>query len=253
MAEQTQLQGLVEQLNNALGEITPYKLAVVPPGEVKPVEKNAHYMPKRVYDQFKANIERDGNLSSLPFCWRKPNGELVALSGNHRRMIAEDAGVPLIMVLYTDEKLNRSQQVAIQLSHNALVGQDNPTTLRELWQEIDDLNYKVYSGLDEEHLETMESVNVARIQEQALKFEELTILFLSPEIDRIEDVLQRLGSANKRRLAAKYSEFDRFFECLLAFKEAEGIVSTPTAIMAMIEIIENWLAEHVQGENEQEK
>jgi len=151
MADETRLADLVEQLNAALSDVTPYRIAVVEPGMILPIDKNAHYMSKRVYDQLVANVRRDKNLSSLPFCWKRSDGQLIALSGNHRVQAARDAGVPLVLTLYTDAQLNKAEQRAIQLSHNALVGQDNPTTLRELWQEIDDLDMKIYTGLDEIH------------------------------------------------------------------------------------------------------
>jgi hypothetical protein len=254
VVDQARLDGLVEQLNAALGEVTPYKLAVVPPGEIRPVDKNAHYMPKRVYDQLLANVRQDGNLASLPFCWRDKAGKFVSLSGNHRVQVAQAADIPLVLVLYTDARLSKPQRRAIQLSHNALVGQDNPTTLRELWAEIGDLQWKIYAGLDEELLETMEPINVARISETSLRFEELVLLFLPAEIDRIQETLQRLGSTTKRRFAARYEDFDRFFETLLEFKEAQGIINTATAFTAMIEIVEAWLTEHnVTEQDEPEK
>jgi hypothetical protein len=128
------------------------------------------------------------------------------------------------------------------------VGLDSPVTLRELWTEIDDLSWKIYSGLDEELLETMEAVQVIRIAEESLRFEELTLLFLTPEMDRIEATLQRLGATTKRRLAARYEDFDSFFETLLEFKEATGIVNTATAMGAMIEIVEQWLADQAAAE-----
>jgi hypothetical protein len=252
MADQARLETLVEQLNEALGGVTPYKLAVVEPGAVQPIDKNAHYMPKRVYDQLMSNVQADGNLSSLPFCWRNDKGQFVALSGNHRVKVAAEAGVPLILTLYTDADLSQAQRRAIQLSHNALVGLDNPVTLRELWTEIDDLSWKIYSGLDEELLETMEAAQVIRIAEESLRFEELTLLFLTPEMDRIEATLQRLGAVTKRRLAARYEDFDSFFAMLLDFKEATGIVNSATAMGAMIEIVEQWLADQEIVETEGE-
>lgn len=247
-ARRADLGALVDQLNAALVEVTPYRLAVVPPAEISPIDKNAHYMTKRTYDALVANIKRDKNLSSLPFCWKRPDGTLVALSGNHRLQAARDAGVPLVMTLYTDAELSRAEQRAIQISHNALVGQDNPGTLRELWNEIDDLALKVYTGLDDKLLETMNDVKVTRINEEGLRFEELTILFLSPEIERIKEVVGKLGNANKARLAARFDEFDRFFTMLLDFKEAAGIVNTGTALLALVEIGEAWISEHNDGE-----
>ncbi|MFN2166700.1 MAG: hypothetical protein ACK2U9_10630, partial [Anaerolineae bacterium] len=135
MADQARLQETLDTLNGMLGDFTPYKLAAVPPGEIEHVDKNAHYMPTATYRQLVDNIAQDGNLSSLPFCWRRQDGVFVALSGNHRVDAARDAGVPLMLVLYTDADLSRSQQIGIQLSHNAIFGQDNPKTLRELWRE----------------------------------------------------------------------------------------------------------------------
>lgn len=251
MADKARIDEVAGELNALLGDVTPYKLAVVDPREVQHVDKNAHYMPTKVYRQLTDNLKRDGNLSSLPFCWRKADGTLVALSGNHRIDAARDAGIPLILVLYTDAKLSKAQAVSIQLSHNALVGADNPQTLRELWNQIDELQYKVYSGLDEKLLETLEQANIIRISEETLRFEELVILFIPSEIDHIEDVMRRLGHKTRRRWAAQVEAFDRFFDALLSFKEATNIVNTGTAILAMTEIIEAWLLEHQEDERDE--
>lgn len=250
MDEEKRLAQLIGDLNEALGDVTPYRLAVVSPKEIQPIDKNARYMSKRVYDQLVGNVKRDRNLSSLPFCWRSADGSLVALSGNHRVMAASDAGIPLVLVLYTDAQLSQSEVRAIQLSHNSLVGQDNPTTLRELWQEIETVEAKIYSGLDDGLIETMERINIQRIVDEPLRFQELIIMFMPSEIDRLEDVMKRLGAANKTRFAARVEDFERFLDALLDFKVASNIVNTGTAIMAMIEIIEGWL-EHNEDEHEQ--
>lgn len=248
MVDKVRIDTLLEELNSALGSVTPYKLALVDPGEVKPVDKNAHYMTKRVYDQLRDNVQRDGNLSSLPFCWRHPDGRMESLSGNHRVLAARDAEVPLMLVLYTDAELSKAERIAIQLSHNALVGADNPTTLRELWTEIDALSLKVYSGLDEQYLATLDTVEVLRVDEAHLRMEELALMFLPSEIDRIEHLLKRLGSTRRRRFAAQVEAFDAFFEALLQFKEAQGIVNSSTAILALVEIAREWL-EHNEVEH----
>jgi len=116
-------------------------------------------------------------------------------------------------------------------------------TLLELWETVDDLKLKVYTGLDDK---TLETVKVQHLSDARLRFEELTILFLDPEITQIKGVLNRLGSVSKPRLAAHYKDFDRFFESLLKFKEAKGILNTATAFAAMVEIIEDWLAKNAE-------
>jgi hypothetical protein len=104
MADEVRIAQLLDSLNSELGGVTPYKLAAANPAELLPIDKNAHYMTKRVYDQLVANIKRDGNLSSMPFCWKRDDGKFVVLSGNHRVEGAKGAGVPLRMSRRTNCK-----------------------------------------------------------------------------------------------------------------------------------------------------
>ncbi|KPL72271.1 hypothetical protein ADN00_15765 [Ornatilinea apprima] len=250
MADETRINDLLTQLNAEIGEYTPYKLAFVSPGEIQPVEKNAHFMPKRLFDQLVDNIKNDQNLSTLPFCWKKADGSFVVLSGNHRVQAAKEANIQKILVLYTDEDLTRSRQIAIQLSHNSLVGQDNPTLLLDLWNELDSLQAKIYTGLDDNLLQTLPPVNVIRLNEEPLRLEEPSILFVPAEIERVSDVIKRIGKSNRTRLIAGVDEFDRFFDKLLEFKEAEGIINTATAFAKMADILEEYLAQNEHHEVE---
>lgn len=205
-------------------------------------------MPKAMYDRLVGNIKSDRNLSSVPFCWRTPDGTLLCISGHHRVAAAADAGVPLILVLYTDEELSAPDRIAKQLSHNAIVGQDNPTLLRELWGAIPELHLKVYTGLDDAYLKTLQPVPITRLGEGRLLFEEIKILFLPTEIEHIKQLCEQLGTTKRARFAARLEDFDRFFELLLGFKEAKGIMNTATAILAICEIVEEHLAEELRHE-----
>ena len=237
-----QLNALTDQLNAALaaGGVTPYKLAVEAPNALVPLERNAHYMDRRLFEQLTANVKRDRNLSSLPFCWQRPDGKKVVLSGNHRVAAAVDAGVPAILVLYTDAELSRAEQTAVQLSHNALVGRDNAVLLKELWTEIADVSLKAYTGLDEAAIKAIQPVDLTALDDTALRYEELRIFFLPSEIDRLGDVLKRLGGSTHPRFAAPLDHWDAFFEALLTFKEAAGILNTGAALLAMADIVMEW-------------
>lgn len=241
MADEARIATLLTELNEQMGEFTPYKLAFVNPAEIEPVEKNAHYMGKRTFDQLVANIKQDRNLSSLPFCWKREDGIYVALSGNHRVLAAKEAGIPRILVLYTDAFLSKSERISIQLAHNAIVGQDNPHLLIELWNEIDDLQLKIYSGLDDNTLKTLVAPNIIRLNEEPLRFEELTILFIPAEMTRMEEIITKLGPISRKRWAALHQEFTPFFEALLNFKEAAGIINAATAFIQIAEIVEEWI------------
>ncbi len=205
------------------------------------VQKNAHYMPTKLYKRLVENVRHDGNLSSLPCCWRDAYGKLGVLSGNHRVDAARDAGVERILVLYTDATLSRSEQIAVQLAHNAIVGADNKQTLRELWDEILELEFKQYTGLDETTLETVDAGSLDKLRAQQLPLEMVQLLFLPEEVERVQaviDGLGRLGGREAVRYAARLADFDRFFETLLKVKEAEGIVNSATAVLRMVEIVE---------------
>jgi hypothetical protein len=242
LAQQTQLIAAVGALNDALGPFSQYKLVAMDPKQIRLLDKNPHYMPKRVFDQLRSNIKKDGNLSSLPLLWKQ--GEVYeCLSGNHRVSAAQDESLPIILCLYTDAELSLAEKRAIQLSHNSLIGKDDPNLLREVWMEIDDIASKIYSGLDENLLETLPAASPIQIKDAGLCFEELTLLFLPSEIERIEQVLTRLCKVGKRRFASRFEDWERFFDCLLGYKEAMGIVNTGVALLNMVEIVEGVLRE----------
>lgn len=252
MPDRKQIAAALDQLNSLLVGVTPYKLAVVAPGELKPAPKNAHYMPQPVFERLLGNVKRDGNLSSFPFCWRKDDGSFVILSGHHRVDAALQAGVSLILIVYTDKELSRSEQVAIQLSHNAINGLDNPVLLTELWKEITDLNEKVYSGLDDQFIEKLAPPQFVKIQDADLQFRDLVFAFVQPEIDRVADVLKVLENKAKRSpvFVGRYEDFDAFFDALLKFKEVAGVYNTSTALLMLVEIAEKWVAEQKEAEQE---
>ncbi len=57
------------------------------------LSENARFMRHETFRRLVENVKRDGALSSLPFCWRKPDGRYLVLSGNHRVMAAREAGL----------------------------------------------------------------------------------------------------------------------------------------------------------------
>ncbi len=82
MAEE--IREVLNLLNERLAGLFPYRLEMVTPGELKLLEKNARYMKAEQFQSLVENIKKDGNLSSLPLCYREKDGKLRVLSGNHR-------------------------------------------------------------------------------------------------------------------------------------------------------------------------
>lgn len=133
----------IEELNRRIEEAgQQFKLAVVDIEELSLLEKNARYMTNEQFSRLVSNIKQDGGLTSVPFCYKEGDRYKV-LSGNHRVMAAKEAGLKQVLIMYTDKEMTKSEQIAVQLSHNAIVGQDDPAILKELWSEINDVDLKI--------------------------------------------------------------------------------------------------------------
>ena len=141
-------------INSKLAEvnrlIAPYQLAWVNPAEdCELLEHNARYMTKEQLGRLTENVKGDGFLSQLPFCIRLESGKYKVISGNHRVKSAIKAGLTRILVLFgTPDVFDEQRQVAIQLSHNAISGQDDISILQELYASLKDLGLKAYTGID---------------------------------------------------------------------------------------------------------
>lgn len=224
------------------------RIVTLDPRELRLLEKNARYMRHETYQQLVTNIRRDGKLTSVPFAIRDGDTYEV-LSGNHRVKAAIEAGLEQIEVMVTDDALTRQQRVAIQLSHNAIAGEDDPATLRDLYDELD-VSWKQYSGLDDKSLGLLDDVTVQPISEAGLSYRALTLLFLPPEHDRIvaafEAAQQTVDRAGDRYLA-RFAEYDRLLDRLDDAGTAHQTQSVPAALLLLLEIVERHLDELALG------
>ena len=75
------------------------RLMVVKPESLTLLKDNARFFKRETFRQLRDNIAADKRLSSVPLCYRYPDGKLEVLSGNHRVQASIEAGIPLIMVL----------------------------------------------------------------------------------------------------------------------------------------------------------
>lgn len=242
---ENQVREAIDTLNEKLAGQFPFKIEAVNPKDIRLVEKNARYMTNEMFENLVANIKRDGNLSSLPLCKREKGGGLRALSGNHRVMAAVKAGLSIVLVLVIEKDLTRDEEVAIQLSHNAIAGKDDPVLLKELWDEIQDLALKVYAGLDTELVKKLDSMQFDAIAEARLDFKTITFLFLPEEEERLKEVLEKADAAfagDATYLAGK-GHYAKVFDAIIKAKEGYNIVNNPTAMMKLLELAEERMGE----------
>ena len=100
---------------------------------------NARIMKDQMQDQLTANIQKRGQLESLPLV-ALIDGKLKIISGHHRIKSARAAGLKEIYCLLDVSGLSKSQEAAKQLAHNAISGFDDQSTLREIAKMISDVD-----------------------------------------------------------------------------------------------------------------
>lgn len=237
----------LEKVNGSLnGSI---KLDFVDPKELKLLEKNARFMPAEQFHNLVGNIKRDDGLSSVPFCCIEDDGRYLVLSGNHRVMAAVEAGIEEILIMYTEKKLTKSEKLAIQLSHNSIVGEDDKAILKELWDEINDVDMKEYSGLDDKLLEELEKIQMPAIKDVGLEYSNMSFLFFPEEFDyasgQVEEAIKM--SAGDKTYIARDKEFDRLIKHLHTIKLSHCIENAATGLMVILDVFERHQEDLVEG------
>jgi mRNA-degrading endonuclease RelE of RelBE toxin-antitoxin system len=231
------LQDSIDSLNETLSGL-PYKLMIVNPKDLKLLDKNARYMSHEMFQQLVKNIKGDGVLTSIPLCYKEENGDLRVISGNHRVQAAVHDGIEKILALVIDRRLTRQELVAIQLLHNAIEGKDDPVILRELWNEIEDIDLKLYTGLDSEIIREMDKMEFITISETRLDFKQMVMTFFPEDVDKIKSLMEyadMLFSGDEHFLLSK-KHYDQVFALLIETKDRFNIVNNPTAFMKIIEM-----------------
>ena len=215
-------------------------LAVMDPKDISLLKKNARILKKDVFQQLTANIGRD-----KPLCHRLSDGRVEVLSGNHRVQASVEAGIERILVMIIEEDLTRSQAVAIQLSHNALVGEDDPALLAELWAEIEDIAAKTYAGLSSDVVEKLDKIDLTSFTTPQVSTRTMTFAFVDSEAERLNAVLDDLdGLPAKEIWLADVRQFDRFFDLLEATKRTFDVRNASLAMLKLMDLAEEAIANH---------
>ena len=220
------------------------------PKDLRLLERNARFMRAEQFARLVENVKRDGKLTSVPFAVREPDGKYLVLSGNHRTRAAIEAGFTEIEVMVTDDEMTVDQRVAMQLSHNAINGQDDLAILKEIYESVKDLDWKGYSGLDDATLELLAEVDIAAIGEAGLEFQTLSMLFLPAEMERAKELLAKadeaVGRADEKWLA-QYADHDRVMDSIATACLAHGVKNIATGFTALMDLCEAHVTDLADG------
>ena len=251
MAEE--IREVLNLLNEKLAGLFPYRLEMVTPGELKLLEKNARYMRAEQFQSLVENITKDGNLSSLPLCYREKDGKLRVLSGNHRVQAGRQAGVEQILVMVVGDEKDADERLAIQLSHNAIAGQDDLVILKELWESINNVQSKLYAGLDSDTVKALQGIQFAAIAEQRLQYKIVTFTFLGHEVENLDELFKAIGVAFASDVVylATLEAYAPLYELMLKIKKHCLIKNTTAAFMKYNELAQIGYDQMVKVEAEQ--
>jgi ParB-like nuclease family protein len=226
------------------------RIETVDPTTLTLLEVNARFMRKETFDRLVENVRRDGGLTSVPLVWDDTEADRrVVLSGNHRVMAAIEAGIDLVDVMVVDQPLSRARQVALQLSHNAIEGEDDPATLKHLYDELDDVDWRAYSGLDDKQLGLLADLDLEGLSEANLDFAAVQLVFLPQEFDAARSALDEarsLTQADARWLAA-YRDYEPTLDALATAHGAHNVGNVATALGIILAVFERHLSELRDG------
>lgn len=225
------------------------RMIQIDPRQLQLLDINARYMRQETYQRLVENIKSDGVLTQDPLIWRihddhtqtptDDEHQYLVLSGNHRTSAAIDAGLTLIDAIAIDEYLTPDRRVALQLSHNAISGEDDPAILKTIYEGIDDVEMRIYSGLDDKTLDLMDKVSIVSISEANLEFQTISMTFLPDEVEQVEAIWESVKkqiAGSKTAYLARWSDYDRFLDGLATASDANNIKNTATALMIVLDV-----------------
>jgi hypothetical protein len=193
--------------------------------ELKGRDKNPHYMTAAKYNRLVDNLKRDKVLTSTPLIYR---GEI--LSGHHRVRAAIEAGIIQGFCIDILTELTEERKTSIQLSHNALVGDDDPSGLKELYEDLP-LDEKLYSGLTDDIFKD-EPVDIASLGAVAPRYEEVKLRCLPDEREVFHSLVKEVENAKVKPLTfvAHLSTFNELFDAIVGVKQQLNVHNTAMAL-----------------------
>ena len=214
--------------------------------DIELLDDNAHYMPAETFNRLVANCKRDGVLTSTPFCWLNPaTGKWRVLSGNHRVKAGVAAGIERAWCLTTVEALTRDEQLGIQLSHNALVGKDDPALLAKLYEEVTSVDLKLYTGLDDKMLDLLKSApSMDSFGEPDLDWQTMTFIFLPEEANRLRAAFDAaVKMATGEKWSMRLADYRRFMDVVTKVQAAANVRNMTVAFTIVLDVFERHMAE----------
>jgi hypothetical protein len=222
-------------------------------GDLKLLKLNARHMTHSQFARLVANVKRDGGLTSVPFGWIQEDGEYLVLSGNHRVRAAIEAFGPdhEAYVMLCDTPMPKDRATALQLAHNSIAGEDDVAVLKELYESLENVDERLYAGLDDKTLELLDKVELGSLNEASLAFQTTTVVFLPEEAllaeAAMDEAAKEIGSAPDAVWLARYAEWDRLVEALDLSGKSWDVRNVATSLMVILDIFQAHVTDLEKG------
>lgn len=205
------------------------------------VEKNAHFMAQDTFRQLIANIKRDGQLTSVPFLIEHNTGRYTVISGNHRVQAAKMAGIiKASFIVVHEDDITKDEILAIQLSHNSIVGQDDSEILKELLEEITDIAMKEYAHISNEILDAVKDVDYV-IDMPNNEIVPVTLMFVDTNKLKYDELMETLDTLTPKELEnttlVNIETLKKLNDTTSKIGQKYGIKSQALSICKMIELV----------------
>ena len=232
------------------------RMVRIDPKTLRQAEVNARFMRHETIQRLVDNLRADGELTSAPFAVRDEDGGYTVLSGNHRVIAAIEAEIGDIWVQVCDEPLSPDRRTAIQLSHNAIVGEDDEAILSRMYDSIEDIDMRLYSGLNDEMLEILNKMNdVPSIGMPKLEYRTFSLFFLPDSLDEILpflDQLQKQLEGFTDVAIARNSQYNDFLNNMRIVGKAHNVINISETMRVFCLFIQHhattlqsgWIDEH---------
>jgi len=205
------------------------------------LEENARYMKHETFQRLVSNLREDGVLTQWPFVWNDvATGRRIVLSGNHRVQAAIEAGLGEIDWTECDEYLTASKRLGIQLSHNAIAGEDDPAVLKRLYESIEDVDERLYAGIDDATLDLLSRVDTTGLGEANLDYSTVMMVFLPEERERAMTALKEARAMIGMREAwlGRDDQHSRVLDSVEAARDAAHVMNAATAFDVLLDVWE---------------
>jgi hypothetical protein len=237
----------------------------IDPKRIQLLKFNARFMRHETFSRLVENVKRDNALTSVPFCAivdyyhqgdpiprYEDTGEPIyeVQSGNHRIKAAISAGLSEVEVMVTDDPLTPDERKAIQLSHNEIAGEDDPATLKLIYEGIENLELRLYSGLDDKKLELLADVKPGSLGEATLEFQPVSLVFLPDELEQVQELWETVKKSTagaKGLWLARWHEYDKFMDSLEDASRAYGIKNVATTLLIILEVFTRHIEDLQEG------